>query len=114
MPRVPAADHVLQFALKLVRLSRPEEPAAPAYVKQCLSWGAGPRAAQNLIHCSKAHALLHGRYHVSTEDVEAVAIPVLAHRLVTSFNAESEGITPEGIVERLLKDVPRGAAERLR
>jgi len=107
IPRVPAADHVHHFALKLVRLTRPEEPGAPEYVRQCLSWGAGPRAAQSLIHCAKARAVLRGRFHVSTEDVEALAAPVLAHRLVTSFNADSEGITAEGIIERLLKDLPR-------
>ena len=110
--RVPAADHVHRFALQLVRLSRPEEAGAPAYVKECLSWGAGPRAAQNLIHSAKARALLHGRFHVSTEDVETVAQPVLAHRLVTNFNAESEGITPATIIERLLKDSLRETKER--
>ncbi|HVR74534.1 MAG TPA: MoxR family ATPase [Planctomycetota bacterium] len=114
VPRVPAADHVHRYALKLVRLSRPEEAASPDYVKQCIAWGAGPRASQNLIHAAKARALLHGRFHASTEDVEAVALPVLAHRLVTNFNADSEGITPAAIVERLLRDVPRGAAEKLR
>jgi MoxR-like ATPase len=114
VPRVPAAEHVHRYALKLVRLSRPEEAASPDYVKQCIAWGAGPRASQNLIHAAKARALLHGRFHASTEDVEAVALPVLAHRLVTNFNADSEGITPAAIVERLLRDVPRGAAEKLR
>ena len=109
VPGVPAADHVYRFALKLVRLTRPEEPGAPDYVKQCLTWGAGPRAAQSLIHCAKARALLQGRFHVSVEDIETLAAPVLAHRLVTSFNAESEGVTAEGIVERLLKDLPRPA-----
>ena len=114
VPRVPAAEHVHRYALQLVRLSRPEEPQAPAYVKQCLAWGAGPRAAQSLIHCAKTRALLHGRFHVNTEDVQAVAMPVLAHRLVTNFSAEAEGITRSGIVERLVSDVPRGGAEKLR
>ena len=114
VPRVPAAEHVHRFALQLVRRSRPEEPQAPGYVKECLSWGAGPRAAQSLIHSAKVRALLHGRFHASTEDVETVALSVLAHRLVTNFNAESEGITPEAIVTRLLADVPRGAGEKLR
>jgi MoxR-like ATPase len=114
VPRVPAADHVHRFALKLTRLTRPAEAEAPAYVKQCVSWGAGPRAAQSLIHCAKARALLHGRFHVSTEDVESVAVPVLAHRLVTSFHAESEGMTAVGVVERLLRDVSRGGAEKIR
>ncbi|MBI4606431.1 MAG: AAA family ATPase, partial [Planctomycetes bacterium] len=107
VPRVPASDHVHRFALGLVRGSRPEEPRAPDYVRQSLSWGAGTRAAQSLITAAKARALLHGRFHVNTEDVEGVAVPVLAHRLVTSFSAEAEGVTPVGIVERLLRDVPR-------
>jgi MoxR-like ATPase len=107
VPRVPTADHVYQFALRLIRLSRPQEPHAPPYVKECVSWGAGPRAAQYLVLSAKARALLHGRFHVTTEDVEAVAMPVLAHRLVTNFNADSEGITTAHIVERLLRDVPR-------
>jgi MoxR-like ATPase len=110
VPQVPAADHVHRFALALIRSSRPEEPSAPRYVKDCLSWGAGTRAAQSLIHGAKARALLHGRFHVTTGDVEAVALPVLAHRLVTNFNAEAEGITPAAIVEKLLADVPREGA----
>jgi MoxR-like ATPase len=107
VPRVPAAEHVHRFALGLARSSRPEDPGAPAYVKECLAWGAGPRAAQNLIHAAKARALLHGRFHVTTGDVEAVAVPVLAHRLVTNFHAESEGITAAALVDKLLRDVPR-------
>jgi MoxR-like ATPase len=112
VPRVPAADHVHRFALQLIRSSRPEEASAPRYVKECLSWGAGTRAAQYLIHGAKARALLHGRFHVTTGDVEALAVPVLAHRLVTNFNAEAEGITPAAIVEKLLADVPREGGER--
>jgi MoxR-like ATPase len=113
VPRVPAGDHVYQFALKLVRRTRPEEPDAPAYVKECLSWGAGPRAAQYLIVGAKARALLRGRMYATTEDVAAVSEPVLAHRLVTNFNAEAEGITPASIVAKLLAEVPRGAAEKV-
>jgi MoxR-like ATPase len=113
VPRVPAGDHVYQFALKLVRRTRPEEPDAPAYVKECLSWGAGPRAAQYLIVGAKARALLRGRMYATTEDVAAVSEPVLAHRLVTNFNAEAEGITPASIVSKLLAEVPRGAAEKV-
>ena len=113
VPRVPAGDHVYQFALQLVRRTRPEEPSAPPYVKECLSWGAGPRAAQYLIVGAKARALLRGRMHATTEDVAAVSEPVLAHRLVTNFNAEAEGITPASIVAKLLAEVPRGAAEKV-
>jgi MoxR-like ATPase len=111
VPRVPAGDHVFQFALRLVRMTRPEEPGAPPYVKECISWGAGPRAAQYLILGAKARAILRGRAYATTEDVAEVADPVLAHRLVTNFNAEAEGITPSSIVARLLADVSRGAAE---
>src|SRR5881409_1342784 len=97
VPRIPAGDHVYRFALKLVRLTRPEEPGAPSYVKECLSWGAGPRAAQYLIVGAKARAVLRGRLYASTEDVAAVAGPVLAHRLVTNFNAEAEGVTASSV-----------------
>jgi MoxR-like ATPase len=82
-------------------------------VKECLSWGAGPRAAQYLIVGAKARAILRGRLYATTEDVAAVSEPVLAHRLVTNFNAEAEGITPASIVEKLLGEVPRGAAEKV-
>ena len=112
VPRVPAAEHVHRFALRLVRSTRPEEPGAPAYVKDCLSWGAGPRAAQSLIHAARARALIQGRFHVTTGDVEALARPVLAHRLVTNFHAESQGITPANIVERLLADTQRDSGGR--
>jgi MoxR-like ATPase len=114
VPRVPAAEHVFRFALRLIRGTRPEEPEAPPYVKECLSWGAGPRAAQSLMLAAKARALLHGRFHASLADVEAVAVPVLAHRLVTNFHAEAEGISGAGLVEKLLRDLPRERAEKLR
>ena len=114
VPRVPTADHVHRFALQLVRSTRPEEPGAPDFVKQCLTWGAGPRAAQDLIHSAKTRALLHGRFHTSVDDVAALASPVLAHRLVRSFTAESEGVTAESIVERLLTQLPRSEGERAR
>ncbi len=107
VPLVPVADHVYRFALRLVRWSRPDDAQAPQYIKECVSWGAGPRAAKGLVHSAKARALLHGRYHVTTEDVDKIAPAVLGHRLVTNFNAESEGITSYTMVERLLKDVPR-------
>ena len=110
VPRLPAGDHVYQFALKLVRLSRPEDPAAPQFIKDCLSWGAGPRAADRLMLAAKARAVLHGRFHTTIEDVAAVAGPVLAHRLVLNFNAAAEGLRAATIVERLLTAVPRDGA----
>ena len=109
VPRVPAADHVYEFALRLIRSTRPDDPQAPNYVKECLSWGAGPRAAKNLMQSAKARALLHGRLHVNTEDVEKVALPVLSHRLVMNFHAESEGVTAHSIIGRLLEEIPRDA-----
>ncbi|MGQ9589051.1 MAG: AAA family ATPase [Planctomycetota bacterium] len=107
VPRVPAPPHVYEFALRIVRGSRPDDPSAPPYVKEYLSWGAGPRAAQNLVLAARARGLLEGRLHAATEDVERVATPVLAHRLVTNFKADSEGVRPEEIVARLVRDVPR-------
>lgn len=113
VPRVPAGDHVYQFALKLVRFSRPEDTRAPEYIRDCLSWGAGPRAAQFLMLGAKARALLEGRFHATCEDVEAVAEPVLAHRLITNFHADADGITSASLVSRLLEDIPRGVEETI-
>ena len=107
VPTVPAADHVYRFALKLVRRSRPEEPDAPGYIRDSLSFGAGPRAAQYLMTAAKARALLRGRFHVNLADIARVAVPVLSHRLITNFNADAEGITPQSLVNRLLEDLTR-------
>ncbi len=109
VPRVPCAEHVFRFALRVIRMTRPEEAEAPPYIKECVSLGVGPRAAQNLMLAAKARALLHGNFHVSTQDVEAVAQSVLAHRLVSNFHAAAEGITSENLVDRVLSDVPRNA-----
>jgi MoxR-like ATPase len=103
---VPASDHVLRYALALVRQTRVNEPGVPDFVKQNLSWGAGPRAVQNLILGGKARALLHGRTHVSTDDIQALAKPVLRHRIVVNFAAESEGITADQMIDRLLASTP--------
>jgi len=113
VPRVPAADHVYRYALRIVRLTRPEESDAPDYVRENLSLGAGPRAAQSLVQAAKARALIHGRLHVNTDDVRSLAVPVLAHRLVTNFHADAEGTTSVSILEQLLADVPTGASEPL-
>ncbi len=104
--RIPAADHVIEYAMQLVRATRITEPDVPDYVRDYVSWGAGPRACQNLILGGKAHAALNGRYHVSTDDVIAVAKPVLRHRIVTNFNADAEGVTPDTLVERLIATFP--------
>ena len=93
------------YAVKLVRATRPGSDEAPDFVKKYLTWGAGPRACQALLLGGKAHALLDGRVHVSTEDIRYVARPVLRHRLATSFRAESDGVTADHIVEKLFQVV---------
>src|SRR5512139_2368641 len=90
--RVPAADHVIRHAVELARLSRPREPGAPDFVREHVAWGAGPRASQYLVLGAKSRAVLHGRMAASVEDVRALARPVLAHRVLTNFRAESEGV----------------------
>ena len=102
---VPVADNVIQFAVQLVDRTRPSSPDAPAYIKNWIRWGAGPRASQYLILGAKSRAILHGRFTPDMEDVKAIAGPVLRHRLVTSFNAEAEGVSTIQIVEKLIQDV---------
>jgi len=103
--RVPVADHVIAYAMRLVRATRITEDDAPDFVREYVSWGAGPRACQYLVLGGKARAVLHGRYHVSTDDVAAVAKPVMRHRLVTNFNADAEGVTADRLVDRLLESI---------
>jgi MoxR-like ATPase len=103
---VPITDHVVRYALAVVRQTRPNEPGVPDFVRDQVNWGAGPRAVQHLILGGKARALLHGRTHVSTDDIQALAKPVLRHRLVINFAAESEGITPDAVIERLIALTP--------
>lgn len=113
--RVPVADHVIRYALQFSRLSRrgENEAALPPFVKEYVGWGAGPRASQALVLAGKARALLRGRYHVSTEDIRAVAIPVLRHRIVCNFGAEAEGIKSDDIVKKLIDFIPRQQYEEL-
>ena len=112
--RVPIADHLVQYGMKLVRQTRVAEPEeATDFAKQYISWGAGPRATQFLVLGAKARALLKGRFHVAVEDIQAVAAPVLRHRIITNFTANSEGITPDTIVERLIKETPAHESEAL-
>jgi len=103
--RVPVADHVFQYARDLARASRPASNEAPDFINELVNWGAGPRASIYMILGGKARAILHGRYHVTTEDVRAMALPVLRHRIITTFNAEAAGITSDEIVHRLLTEV---------
>ena len=112
--RVPVGDHVYEFALAIVRATRPNEPGASDFIRHWLSWGAGPRAGQFLILAGKARALMLGRLHVMTDDIEAAAPAVLRHRLVPNFNAEAEGVTVEQIIAKILTLIPRaGSGERL-
>jgi MoxR-like ATPase len=107
--RVPVADPVVHYAMKLVRQTRVEHPpgeAPPAFVKDYVAWGAGPRASQYLILGAKAKALLGGRLYVAVEDIQAVARPVLRHRILTNFHAEGQGYSAESIIERLLEITP--------
>jgi MoxR-like ATPase len=104
--RVPVADAVMRYALHLVRTSRPKSSQAPALVKKYVAFGASVRAAQYLVLGAKARALTSGRYHVSFDDIRALAHPVLRHRVLTNFRAESEGITTDAIVDDLLSAVP--------
>ena len=103
--RVPAADHVLEYAADLVRATRPKDPSAPDFVKEMVAWGAGPRAGLSLVLAAKARAILAGRPYVVTADVKAMALPVMRHRISTTFNAEAAGVSPDSIVERLLNEV---------
>jgi MoxR-like ATPase len=112
--KVPVAEHVFVFARDLVRATRPNEPGAPKFVREYLSWGAGPRAGQFLILGAKARAILQGRFHVSTDDIKAVARPVLRHRIVTTFHADSENMTPDDIIAMLLDHVPVALHEKAR
>jgi len=103
--RVPIAEHVVDYVVSLVSSSRPSMPDAPDFVKDWVSWGAGPRASQYLTLGGKARSIMHGRYHVSVEDIRAVAKPVLRHRILTNFKAEADGITSLDIIDRLLETV---------
>jgi MoxR-like ATPase len=103
--RVPAADHVIRYAVELVRRTRPAEPGAPDFVKENVSWGAGPRASQYLILGAKSRAILDGRMAASEDDVRALARNVLVHRVITNFRAESEGVSSAQIVDRLVETV---------
>ncbi len=101
--RVPAADHVVSYATQIARATRPREPEALDFVREMVAWGAGPRAGIYLVLAAKARAILQGRYHATTGDVRAVALPVLRHRVLTTFNAEAAGIDSDDIVNRLVE-----------
>ena len=103
--KVPVADHIARYALRLARRTRRTGGEEPEFVRNFVSWGAGPRASQFLVLGAKARAVLHGRNFVSTDDIRAVAFPVLRHRIMTNFNAEAEGLKPDDIIRRLIEYV---------
>lgn len=110
---VPLPEHVKKFVLDLVRAARPKDPSAADWVDDLIDWGPGPRASQQLVLGAKARALMQGRHHVTLDDVEALAYPVLRHRIVPTFNAEAEGVSVDDLISRLLKEVPRPSSPRL-
>jgi MoxR-like ATPase len=103
---VPVSDHLVRYALALVRQTRAGERGVPDFVSDQLTWGAGPRAVQFLVLGAKARALLQGRSHVAVDDIQALAAPVLRHRIVVGFAAESEGVTPDAIIRRIIESTP--------
>ncbi|OAI53153.1 AAA family ATPase [Planctomyces sp. SCGC AG-212-M04] len=109
--QVPVTDHVVDYALALVRQTRVGQEGSPDFIGEQLSWGAGPRAVQFLLLGAKTRALLKGRTHVSTEDIQALAVPVLRHRIVVNFSAESDGITSDKVIERLIQETPAKEGE---
>lgn len=104
--RVPVPSHVIHYALRFVRATRIMEADCPEFVKDAISWGAGPRGVQNLLLGAKARAVLEGRTYTITDDVKAVVRPVLRHRVITNFNAESSGVTSDDVINRLLEELP--------
>ena len=104
--RVPVAPHVIHYALRMVRATRVLEDGCPEFIKESISWGAGPRGVQNLLLGAKARAVLEGRTYATTDDVRAVARPVLRHRVITNFSAESSGVTSDDIINQLMREIP--------
>jgi MoxR-like ATPase len=103
--RVPVADHVVRYALRLARSTRPNRPESPQWIRDYVTWGAGPRASQYLVLGAKARAVLQGRFSAGCDDIRAVAPPVLRHRILTNFNAEADRVKPDDIVRRLIESV---------
>jgi len=110
--RIPVGDHVFKYAASLARATRPNEAEAPAFVKECVSWGAGPRASQYLVLGAKARAALYGRFYATSEDVAAVALPVLRHRILTNYQATDAGLNPDKVVQKLLETIPKPTEPR--
>ncbi len=106
--RVPVAEQILTYAKDLVRATRPDQPGAPEFIKNWISWGAGPRASINIILAAKARAVMQGKFAVGFDDIAAVAAPVLRHRIACSYTATAEGVTTEKVVAQLLETVSKG------
>ncbi len=104
--QVPTTQHMVDYAVDLIRATRPKEQYSPDFVKNWLAWGAGPRAAQNIILSAKARTILHGRFAVTADDIRAMAFPVLRHRIFTNFNADAEGVDIEQVIEKIIQTVP--------
>ncbi len=100
--RIPVPNNVVEYAVKLVNSTRPGTPNTSDYINQYLDWGAGPRASQNLVMGAKAHAAVAGKFSPDIEDVQAVAMGILRHRIIKNYKAEAEGITEEDIINHLL------------
>ena len=109
--RVPVPNHVMDFVLDVVSHTRPGEPGTPDFVNDLIAWGAGPRASQQWILGAKVRAILQGRFHVTLEDLKALAKPVLRHRIVPTFNAEAERISADDIIDRIVNSVPTSAKQ---
>ncbi|WP_207395027.1 AAA family ATPase [Bremerella alba] len=109
---VAVSEYVIKYVARLVRATRPRDAEAPAFIKELVDWGAGPRAGQNLINGGKAIAAMEGRFSVAIEDVKKIAIPVLRHRIGTNFQAQAEGMTNVDIIEKLLREVPEPKIEK--
>jgi MoxR-like ATPase len=112
--KIPVSQHVVDYAVNIARATRPVDGTAPDFVSNYLTWGAGPRAAQYLVLGAKSRALLHGRFNVSTDDIRAVAHPVLRHRIFTNFNADAEGVSADRVVDMLIKAVAEPRVEDYR
>ncbi|MEO2089526.1 MAG: MoxR family ATPase, partial [Gemmataceae bacterium] len=109
--KVPVTDHIIRYTLALVRQTRVSQPGAPKFIREWLSWGAGPRAVQNLVIAAKARALLNGRSYATVEDIQTIAMPVMRHRIATNFTAASEGVTTDMVVKRLIDETPSREGE---
>ncbi len=107
--QVPTSQHMVDYAVDLARATRPKEPPSPDFVKNWLAWGAGPRAAQNMILGAKARAILRGRFAVTAKDIRKLAYPVLRHRIFTNFNADAEGVDVDRVIEKILDTIPEPA-----